>query len=67
MLYVHTVPGRPRRRTGVPDGRLNAIVRVEPGTGEGRTVPHPADRDNANLNTASVDDALDELVVIGTS
>jgi virginiamycin B lyase len=39
----------------VTDGGLNAIVRVDPATGEVRTFPLPASRRGANLNTAVFD------------
>ncbi len=39
----------------VTDGGLNAIVRVDPGTNEVKRFPLPADRPNANLNTATFD------------
>ncbi len=41
----------------VTDGGLNAIVRVEPGSDEITVYPLPADRPNANLNTAAFDGA----------
>lgn len=43
---------------GVPwvtDGGLNAIVRVDPASREVKRFPLPADRPNANLNTAAFD------------
>ena len=39
----------------VTDGGLNAIVRVDPVTNEVKRFPLPADRRNANLNTAVFD------------
>jgi len=39
----------------VTDGGLNAIVRVDPVTGEVRRFPLPSNRPNANLNTAVFD------------
>src|SRR5918996_6199478 len=39
----------------VTDGGLNAIVRVDPGSAEVRVFPLPADRADANLNTAACD------------
>ncbi|NNC42608.1 MAG: lyase [Acidimicrobiia bacterium] len=39
----------------VTDGGLNAIVRFDPMTEEVTTYPLPADRPNANLNTATFD------------
>ena len=39
----------------VTDGGLNAIVRVDPVTSEVKRFPLPADRRNANLNTAVFD------------
>jgi virginiamycin B lyase len=39
----------------ITDGGLNAIVRVDPETEEVEVFPLPADRPNANLNTASFD------------
>lgn len=39
----------------ITDGGLNAIVRVDPETEEVEVFPLPADRRNANLNTASFD------------
>jgi virginiamycin B lyase len=39
----------------VTDGGLNAIVRVDPATLAMRTFPLPANRANANLNTAAFD------------
>ncbi len=39
----------------VTDGGLNAIVRVDPATQEVKRFPLPADRPNANLNTAVFD------------
>ena len=39
----------------VTDGGLNAIVRVDPETDEVRVFPLPADRSDANLNTATFD------------
>jgi virginiamycin B lyase len=39
----------------ITDGGLNAIVRVDPTTGEVRRFPLPANRPGANLNTAAFD------------
>src|SRR2546422_433512 len=39
----------------ITDGGLNAIVRVAPGTSEVKRYPLPAERPNANLNTAAFD------------
>ncbi len=39
----------------ITDGGLNAIVRVDPRTDEVKLFPLPADRPNANLNTAAFD------------
>ena len=39
----------------ITDGGLNAIVRVDPATSEVKRFPLPADRPNANLNTAVFD------------
>lgn len=39
----------------VTDGGLNAIVRVDPATEQVDVFPLPADRDEANLNTAAFD------------
>ena len=39
----------------ITDGGLNAIVRVDPATSEVRRFPLPANRPNANLNTAVFD------------
>jgi virginiamycin B lyase len=39
----------------ITDGGLNAIVRLDPATREVVTFPLPADRPNANLNTATFD------------
>ena len=39
----------------ITDGGQNAIVRVDPATGEVTVFPLPADRSNANLNTAAFD------------
>jgi virginiamycin B lyase len=39
----------------ITDGGLNAIVRVDPATDEVKVYPLPADRQRANLNTASFD------------
>jgi virginiamycin B lyase len=39
----------------ITDGGLNAIVRVDPATDAVRTFPLPADRPDANLNTAAFD------------
>ncbi len=39
----------------ITDGGLNAIVRVDPGSGAVRRFPLPADRPTVNLNTASFD------------
>jgi len=39
----------------ITDGGLNAIVRVDPSTSEVKRFPLPADRPNANLNTAVFD------------
>jgi virginiamycin B lyase len=39
----------------ITDGGLNAIVRVDPATREVTTYPLPADRPNANLNSATFD------------
>lgn len=39
----------------ITDGGLNAIVRVDPASGQVETFPLPADRANANLNTAAFD------------
>ncbi|MEJ3746171.1 lyase [Actinomycetes bacterium KLBMP 9797] len=39
----------------ITDGGLNAIVRVDAGTRQVRTFPLPANRPNANLNTAAFD------------
>ena len=39
----------------ITDAGLNAIVRVDPQTHEVRPYPLPADRQNANLNTAAFD------------
>jgi virginiamycin B lyase len=39
----------------ITDGGLNAIVRVDPQTSEVTAFPLPADRPNANLNTAAFD------------
>ncbi len=39
----------------ITDGGLNAIVRVDPKTDEIKRFPLPADRPNANLNTATFD------------
>jgi virginiamycin B lyase len=39
----------------ITDGGLNAIVRVDPVTNEVRKYPLPANRPNANLNTAAFD------------
>ncbi len=39
----------------ITDGGLNAIVRVDPATEAVETFPLPADRGNANLNTAAFD------------
>ncbi len=39
----------------ITDGGLNAIVRVDPATDEVVTFPLPADRPDANLNTAAFD------------
>jgi virginiamycin B lyase len=39
----------------ITDGGLNAIVRVDPATNEIKRFPLPADRPNANLNTAVFD------------
>ena len=39
----------------ITDGGLNAIVRVDPVTNEVKRFPLPADRPNANLNTAVFD------------
>jgi virginiamycin B lyase len=41
----------------ITDGGLNAIVRVDPATRAVTTYPLPADRPNANLNTATFDGA----------
>jgi virginiamycin B lyase len=39
----------------ITDSGLNAMVRVDPATGEVKRYPLPADRRNANLNTAAFD------------
>ncbi len=41
----------------ITDGGLNAIVRVDPESSEVRRFPLPANRPNANLNTATFDGA----------
>jgi virginiamycin B lyase len=41
----------------ITDGGLNALVRVDPATEEVTVYPLPADRPNANLNTATFDGA----------
>jgi virginiamycin B lyase len=51
----HGVIVGPDGAAWVTDGGQNAIVRVDPGTGEVQRFPLPADRGNANLNTAAFD------------
>ena len=51
----HGVIVGPDGAAWVTDSGLNAIVRVDPATNEVRTFPLPADRGNANLNTATFD------------
>jgi virginiamycin B lyase len=51
----HGVIVGPDGAAWVTDGGLNAIVRVDPVTSEVKRFPLPADRRNANLNTAVFD------------
>ena len=51
----HGVIVGPDGAAWVTDGGLNAIVRVDPITEEVKRYPLPADRRNANLNTATFD------------
>jgi virginiamycin B lyase len=51
----HGVIVGPDGAAWVTDGGLNAIVRVDPETDEVRVFPLPADRPDANLNTAAFD------------
>ena len=51
----HGVIVGPDSAAWVTDGGLNAIVRVDPVTSEVKRFPLPADRRNANLNTAVFD------------
>lgn len=51
----HGVIVGPDGAAWVTDGGLNAIVRVDPQTEAVQTFPLPADRGNANLNTAAFD------------
>ena len=51
----HGVIVGPDGTAWVTDSGLNAIVRVDPATGEVLAFPLPADRRNANLNTAAFD------------
>jgi virginiamycin B lyase len=52
----HGVIVGPDGAAWITDGGLNAIVQVDPGTLEVRSFPLPADRSDANLNTAAFDD-----------
>jgi virginiamycin B lyase len=51
----HGVIVGPDRAPWITDGGQNAIVRVDPATNELKRFPLPADRRNANLNTAVFD------------
>jgi virginiamycin B lyase len=51
----HGVIVGPDRAPWITDGGLNAIVRVDPDTDEVEVYPLPADRPDANLNTAAFD------------
>lgn len=51
----HGVIVGPDGAAWVTDGGQNAIVRVDPASGEVKKFPLPADRRNANLNTAAFD------------
>ena len=51
----HGVIVGPDNAPWITDGGLNAIVRVDPATNEVKRFPLPADRRNANLNTAVFD------------
>jgi virginiamycin B lyase len=51
----HGVIVAPDAAAWITDGGLNAMVRVDPATGEVKRYPLPADRPNANLNTAAFD------------
>ena len=51
----HGVIVGPDGAPGITDGGLNAIVRVDPATSEVKRFALPADRSNANLNTAVFD------------
>jgi virginiamycin B lyase len=51
----HGVIVGPDGAAWVTDGGLNAIVRVDPQSSEVKIFPLPADRPNANLNTAAFD------------
>jgi virginiamycin B lyase len=51
----HGVIVGPDGAAWVTDGGLNAIVRVDPGSGEVKRFNLPANRANANLNTAAFD------------
>ena len=51
----HGVIMGPEGAPWITDGGLNAIVKVEPETDQVTAFPLPADRPNANLNTAAFD------------